>query len=373
MKRHFWVCGLLAVLLSLLMLSLPAFSDPVARTSTLYLNDVHEALIAQLQTDFGTPGLAAASQPAACLPPEDFPLEQLPSVKLTLQPSRRQLPIGAPWSITGLLENQSAAPIYIVNRFTALTLPVEILGAKVAAVPATFPTTEGALVKSAQGYQVIRVFPQHTYPVVWHVEPLTSVYRITEILAPGVQHWLQLFPMLWSDVRHMLFFHPHPYQIAATVHYWKTDPQAYLDCLQPPALQVDVSTAPSVTTTMVVDLEASTWVILFGAWLGSITAYLFLVCMRKRPWSISGFLGACLLGPTVALFLKRLGEAAFVITINVHDFWGAIVIGYIAQYIGLQIIDHYVTRRPASDAPPAHPPPPSAPAGGTVDVPARRA
>jgi 5'-nucleotidase / UDP-sugar diphosphatase len=335
--------------------------------------DIRQALIAQLQADFGTPGLAAASPSAACLPPEAFPLDQLPSVKLTLQPSRRQLPIGAPWSITGLLENQSAVPIYITNRFTALTLPAEILGSRVAAVPATFPTTEGTLAKSAPGYQVIKVFPQHTYPVVWHVESLTSVYRITELLAPGVQNWPQLFPMLWSDIRHMLFFHPHPYQIVATVHYWKTNPQAYLDCLQQPGRQVDVSTAPAVMTTMVVDLEASTWVILFGAWLGGITAYLFLVCMRKRPWSISGFLGAWLLGPTVALFLKRLGAAAFVVTINVSDFWGAIVIGYIAQYTGLQIIDRYVTRRPASDAPPAQPPPPPIAAGSTVDAPARRA
>lgn len=422
MKRHSWVCGLLAVLLSLLMLSRPAFSDPVVRLSILHLNDIYEiapvsggmqgglagvatfrldgleasvrhyprdlpdlrvvpddgvdirqALVTQLQTDFGTSGVAAAAPPAVCLPPETFPLEQLPSVKLTLQPSRRQLPIGVPWSITGLIENQSAAPIYITNRFTALTLPVEILGPRVTAVPATFPTTEETLAKPAHGYQVISVFPQHTYPVVWHVEPLTSVYRITELLAPGAPNWSQLFAVLWSDIRHMLFFHPHPYQIAATVHYWKTNPQAYLDCLPQSVRQVDVSTAPSVMTTMVVDLEASTWVILFGAWLGSITAYLFLVCMRKRPWSVSGFLGAWLLGPTVALFLKRLRDVAFLVTINVNDFWGAIVIGYIAQYIGLQIIDRYVMGRPASEAPPAQPPPPPAPAGGTVDAPARRA
>jgi hypothetical protein len=484
MKRRFWVCGLLAVLLSLLMLSRPTFSDPVVRLSILHLNDVDEiapvsgrthvrllpfggpvalvdlpsslwqrvpeqdehnqgageplqmanirrsvdgtawlihdkpledkrvyraavndflltgqehglaflirdlpdlrvvqddgvdirqALIAQQQTDFGPSGVAAAAPPAACLPPEAFPLEQLPSVKLTLQPSRRQLPIGAPWSITGLVENQSAAPIYITNRFTALTLPVEVLGARVTAVPATFPTMEGTLAQPAHGYQVVKVFPQHTYPVVWHVEPLTSVYRITELLVPGVQNWSQLFSMLWSDMRHMLFFHPHPYQIAATVHYWKTNPQAYLDCLQQSVRQVDVSTAPSVMTTMVVDLEASTWVILFGAWLGSVTAYLFLVCMRKRPWSVSGFLGSWLLGPTVALFLKRLGDAVFLVTINVNDFWGAIVIGYIAQYIGLQIIDRYVIGRPASELPPAQPSPPPAPAGGTVDAPARRA
>jgi len=345
MKRQFRVYGLLIMLFALLKLSLPAFPD----------------------------ALPAASPPAACLPPADFPLEQLPSVKLTLQPSRRQLPIGAPWSITGLLENQSAAPIYIVNRFTALTLPAEIAGTRVTTVPATFPTTDGALAQSAPAYQVIRVFPQHTYPIVWHVEPLTSVYRITELLASGAPNWPQLFPMLWSDIRQMLFFHPHPYQLAATVHYWKTNPQAYLDCLQQPAHPVDVSTAPSVMTTLVVELEAATWVILFGAWLGSIAAYLFLVCMRKRPWSISGFLGACLLGPTVALFLKRLGDAAFVVTINVNDFWGAIVIGYIAQYIGLQIIDRYVMRRPASNAPPAHQPPPPVPAGGAVDAPVRRA
>jgi hypothetical protein len=218
---------------------------------------------------------------------------------------------------------------------------------------AIFPTTEGTLAPPADVYQVVGVFPKHTYQVVWHVRPRTLVHRLAELLAPDPPDWSQFVPGLWSDLRHALFFYPYQYQVVALLQYWKENPLAYLECMQQPSLQqVDVSMAPSVVTTMAIDLETSTWVILLGAWIGSIAAYFFQVFMGKRRASFSGFAGACLLGPIVSLFLKRLGDTAFVVALNINDLWGAIVIGYIAQYTGLQIIDHFVTKGPASDASP---------------------
>ena len=338
MQRHVRFCGLLFLLLSLLVLSSRAFPQPTSPPDT--------------------------PQRSPCPPPATYAREQLPSVKLTLQPSRPQLTVGGPWSITGLIENQSEASIYLVNRFTALTLPVEILGAHATTMPAIFPTTEGALTPPADVYQVVGVFPKHTYQVVWHVRPRTWVHRLAELLAHDTPDWSQFLPGLWSDLRQALFFHPYQYQVVALLQYWKENPQAYLECMQQPSLQIDMSMAPSVVTTMLVDIEASTWVILLGAWFGSIAAYFFQVFMGKRRGSLSGFAGACLLGPIVSLFLKRLGDTAFVVTLNVNDLWGAIVIGYIAQYTGLQIIDHFVTKGPASDAPPAYQPPPAARSDG---------
>jgi 5'-nucleotidase len=329
--------------------------------------DIRHALITQLQADFGTPSLTDTAPRASCSLFQPAAPAQLPAVKLTLQPSRQQLTIGAPWSITGVFENQGDQTIYIVNRFTALTLPREMLGPGASTVRATFPTTAEARGEPVSAYQVVGVFPRHTYQVVWNVDPWTSVQQIVPLLTQDLKHWPQLLPVVWSGMRHMLFFHPHQYQIAVTVHYWTGSPLRYLDCLQKAGLPADVSPAPSLVTTTGVHIEASTWVILLGALLGSITAYAFLVVMKRRPLSLSGFIGAWLLGPIIALFLKRLGDATFFVTINVNDFWGAIVIGYIAQYTGLQIIDRFVTKGPA---PGANPPP--TPGGGSAIAPVRQ-
>jgi hypothetical protein len=146
--------------------------------------------------------------------------------------------------------------------------------------------------------------------------------------------------------------------VRGTIHYWEENPKEYLDCIQQfsPDIAADISTVPSIMATIQVGFETSIWVVLLGALIGSLIGYTFPIIehIDKRPWS--GLIGASILGLIVALLLERVGDAGFFVTINVGDFWGAIMIGFIAQYTGSQIIEHIVRRReqPSPEPPRSH-------------------
>ena len=262
-----------------------------------------------------------------------------------------------------MVVNQSTKPIYIVNRFTMLALPLEILGAEEAVnatIPASFPTTEKVHGRADYFYQVVAVFPQHSYPFIWDIDPLKPVRKTkhgqenprdiisaeltekSESPSDSIGKRGNFFEKLKFNLTSFLLFQPNDYKLTGTLHYWKENPKQYLDCTQSPISQADVTAAPSIVTTIPINVQTSTWVLLFGTLIGSVSAYVFLVVMGKRIFSRSGAVGAFMLGPMVALFLQRIGEATFFIAINVNDFWGAIVVGFIAQYAGLKTIDRFL-------------------------------
>ena len=59
-------------------------------------------------------------------------------------------------------------------------------------------------------------------------------------------------------------------------------------------------------------------------------------CMSKFD------LGAMLLAAIVTILLARLANSQFVIQVTIRDFWGAVAIGFIANYIGRKMLDRMV-------------------------------
>jgi hypothetical protein len=62
-----------------------------------------------------------------------------------------------------------------------------------------------------------------------------------------------------------------------------------------------------------------------------------------------------LLSAIVTILLARVSETQFLIRITVSDFWGAIAVGFIANYIGAKIFERIIPTIRASDTAAAKP------------------
>ena len=137
--------------------------------------------------------------------------------------------------------------------------------------------------------------------------------------------------------------------------------QAKVGVNEPP--QLDRHRYYTVSETAIVKMAAPQTVIMLGAMLGGlVSVFLF---PQSRPKSVilayrqGGFApalestfgllysvaGACLLSAIVTVMLARLSESQFLVKISVNDFWGAVVVGFIAQYAGVSILDKLVPGR----------------------------
>jgi len=96
---------------------------------------------------------------------------------------------------------------------------------------------------------------------------------------------------------------------------------------------------------------------LFGASLGGLIAYFILpqarrrlvrvstgpperqavIIIRRVSIEITGALGAILLSAIITILLARISETQFVIRVTVNDFWGAVAIGFAANYVGARL------------------------------------
>ena len=105
-------------------------------------------------------------------------------VAFKLLPSRKTVSAGEPWTVFGTLENQGNSDIFIVNRFTILSLPIEIVGVDAsgqvqrATLSAIFPTAESGP-PPAYWYRTIRVAAKQSYTFAWDVNPLELLQRLT--------------------------------------------------------------------------------------------------------------------------------------------------------------------------------------------------
>lgn len=114
---------------------------------------------------------------------------------------------------------------------------------------------------------------------------------------------------------------------------------------------------------LTVNVSAPQSVILLGAALGGILAYLLLPQTGgPRPWyrHLYATASSALLGITVTILLSRISETQFFIRITITDFWGAIAMGFIAGYGGRAVLDrissaggYTATHHAATKTPPA--------------------
>jgi len=55
-------------------------------------------------------------------------------------------------------------------------------------------------------------------------------------------------------------------------------------------------------------------------------------------------LGAVLLSAIVTILLARISETQFLIRVTVADLWGAVAIGFVANYLGAELIKKMIDR-----------------------------
>jgi hypothetical protein len=111
----------------------------------------------------------------------------------------------------------------------------------------------------------------------------------------------------------------------------------------------------------IAEYAAPFWIILAGAIVGGIIFTLLSLIraeqralngalagglnIAKTLWKIKNLIalgGSVLLSMTITILLSRIEEAQSLIKVNVSDFWGAIAVGFLANYGGWALLDKMV-------------------------------
>jgi hypothetical protein len=258
-------------------------------------------------------------------------------IKLVL--SRSQAVVGGGLGATGIIENVGAdSTIYLSTRDVALIAPPEFdRGASLnSSLFAYFPTEPVPQNNST----LIALRPGAQYRVSWVVDPKDST--------------------VWSRLKNefrYLFFSPGEYEVVVNGKYWTNPLRSSLEY-------------HTYTSGVSVHLSAPQPVLLFGAMIGGLLAYLLFPSRRTRNVIVSevsegrsarqlrwrksidigkrmwGLLGAMLWSAIVTILLSRLSETQFLIGVSISDFWGAIAIGFVAQYAGSKWLERLLPDDP---------------------------
>ncbi|WP_046113548.1 hypothetical protein [Aquincola tertiaricarbonis] len=112
---------------------------------------------------------------------------------------------------------------------------------------------------------------------------------------------------------------------------------------------------------------APQFVIIFGAMIGGLACWLLFpgqdrAIPRDGSWgaslwkvsaNASAILGVFLYAAIITILMARLSESQFLVKISVTDFWGAVVVGFTAQYVGKAALDKYLPGRGGEERKPA--------------------
>ena len=275
---------------------------------------------------------ATAAPPPSTETPPDVSLE------INIEPSRTQPTVGSSLGITAELKNKSKKSVlYLTEENTTLTLTPELEGplTLLARRPAFFPT------ESADGAQ-IAIQPGRSYRIAWTFgeERKRNTKNPDETFL-----WEDGWRQVKSEIRY-IFFNPGEYKV-------------FVDA------RVGVDKSPkedgyhTFTETTVIKATAPQFVMLLGAVIGGFISWILFPQAREKKvaftgvrnalsqgiWIAYSVTGACLFSAIVTILIARLSESQFLIKINVADFWGAIAVGFIAQYVGKAALDKLIPGR----------------------------
>lgn len=260
-------------------------------------------------------------------------------VEITIEPSRPQLTAGTELGIIAEIKNLSETTVYLREHHFVLVLPPELHNPRTQDVwggkYGFFPTESLRDIPLA-------LRPGDTYKVFWTTKKGSS--RLFDHLADSVM----------SEF-YFLFFPPGNYKITVVAKYW-TDPKTPADDFR------------TITRSTILPIAAPQFVILFGASIGGLIAYFLFPHARRRlmqPLEQSemrllnftfrfskesiGIIGSVLLSIIITILLARISETQFLIRVTVNDLWGAIAIGFVANYAGSKVLSK-ILGEPSSDS-----------------------
>jgi hypothetical protein len=266
-------------------------------------------------------------------------------IELKVETSRPRQTAGTGLGVTADIKNVSNSKIYLHEKRITMTLPPELEGPfqGIRGLWAFFPSVWNEPYERYEN--VIALQPGDTYKVFWAKKPVRHGKQ--EASETPANFLKNVIDIIRSELN-FIFFTPGEYKISVLAHYW-TDANLPEDDYR------------IVSESITVQVGAPQSVILLGAALGGLIAYLILPHGRRRLIGtvdtalkgksilikrISkegvGILGAVLLSAMVTILLSRISETQFVIRVTVNDFWGAIAIGFVANYAGTKILDKII-------------------------------
>jgi hypothetical protein len=284
---------------------------------------------------------------------------------IKIEITRPQLTPGSGIGVIAEIRNQSKSTIFLHEDNLILTLPPELEAPsnKGGGWYGNFPAEDhrvknrkGEFVKDDKGNisnqnVASRLPPGDTVKAFFYQNPLsvrqsvddTGWYQVVNLVAT-------IRTVIFSELSY-IFFSPGAYKFTVSAKYW-IDPKKPGDPEYRVAVQSDVF-----------NIAAPQFVILTGAALGGLIAYFILPKARRRILSTArrvedsspivrlsrrivleaaGFVGAMLLSSIVTILVARISETQFLIKVSVADFWGAIAIGFIANYAGSAVLNKII-------------------------------
>lgn len=286
-------------------------------------------------------------------------------ITITIEPTRPQLTVGPGFGVVAEIKNISGSDVvYLWENYTALVVPPEVWDpSKRSPADPAKPQPWGSLwgffptdTRPEGGYICMALQPGDSYNVYWNTRALDQPSSLA----------VYLFRQIKSEL-YFMFFSPGPYKLSVIVQYWSTKSgkeQPYA-CHGPkrsdPASLNEFRTASQSVTLPVAAPQSVT---MFGAAVGGLIAYSILPTGRRRLRSTAdssgssvtrwvrvaakesiGFLGAVLLSMIVTILLSRISETQFFVRVTVADLWGAIAVGFVANYAGAKVLDRILGPR----------------------------
>jgi hypothetical protein len=259
---------------------------------------------------------------------------------IKIETSRQQPTVGSGLGIQAAITNTSNTNVYLKESSTILVVPPELVDpvGLTSYQWAVFPTNHKSPTSKDDppDAATILIKPGSIYFVEWingpydnnnNLTPWGFVYTISQIV---------------QDELHYTFFNPGEYQLSVVAQFWTT-----------PELNADEYRTATKTAT--VRIAAPQSVILLGAAIGGLIGF-FIFPVRTPDTQaedtgifpllrmfgggslyLAKLLAAMLLSMIVTILLARISETQFLVRVTVADFWGAIAVGFIANYAGVKI------------------------------------
>jgi hypothetical protein len=302
-------------------------------------------------------------------------------IGVTIETSRPRISAGGSLGVIAEITNRSDQTVYLQEQYLTLKVPPELEGpwAGPQAWYAYFPTFA-----HHGGYAPITLAlkPGDSYKAVWYRMPDAEARekRLAAARAKRAEEdkkkrgagapagpvddpdeWL--VQSVWRTIvteLNFLFFVPGDYTLTVSGLYW-TDPAFPRDQYR------------TVSQSVRLPVTAPQSVILFGASVGGIIAY-FILPQARRRWigsrsrcaavsrslrararrwwqEVGGVVGAAVLSMIVTILLARISETQFLIRVTVSDLWGAIAIGFVANYVGAGLLAKLIPHGTDPDGP----------------------
>jgi len=281
-------------------------------------------------------------------------------VAIELEPSQPQWVIGTRMGLLGKLTNVAKVPLLFYEHETVFIAPAEtrIYGKADARAGCVFFATEGNPVTpppTSAGVdrrgQAILLQPGEAYWVFWDFDT-NGCAGYPYLASPTAEVCrLEKLRLDLEKLSQKIMFHPGPYKFVLQAKFYES----------PGPGKADAGISHFASQQKDVRISASEGMILFAAAIGGILAFFVKQMMpnapsdtseattrsdarwRRRFWrSVLHLLGAVLLSITVVILSSRLGESQFPLQVSVTDFWGALTIGFVGNFVGVYLIQKLV-------------------------------